>query len=64
MNRVLQLESVEREGIQDLPKRFGGDDVLFQEGKTALVALRLGVLVMVECPGVLKSWCAEIAHEG
>ena len=64
MHRVFQFEGVEREGIQDLPERFGGDDVLLQEGETAFVVLRLGVFVVVECPCVLESWCAEMADEG
>lgn len=64
MHRVLQLEGVEWEGVQDLPEWFGGDDVLLQEGETALVVLRLGVFVMVECPCILESWCAEVAYEG
>ena len=49
--------------IRTLPKWFGCDDVLLQEGETALVVLRLGIFVMVERPCVLESWCAEIAYE-
>ena len=61
---IFQLEGVEGEGVQDLPKGFGGDDVLLQEGEAAFVVLRLGVLVVVEGPCVLESWGAEVAHEG
>ena len=64
MHRVLQLEGVEREGVQDLPKWFGGDDVLFQEGEAAFVVLRLGVFVVVECPRVLEGWRSKVADEG
>ena len=63
MYRVLQLESIEGERIQDLPKWFGCDDVLLQEGETALVVLRLCIFVVVECPCVLESGCAEMAYE-
>ena len=64
MHRVLQLEGVEREGVQDLPEWFGGNDVLLQEGETAFIVLRLCVFVMVERPCVLEGWWAETAYEG
>lgn len=64
VHRVLQLEGVKGEGIQDLPERFGGDDVLFHEGEAAFVVLRLCVLVVVECPGVLEGWRPKVPDEG
>ena len=64
VHRVLQLEGVKGEGIEDLPERFGGYDVFLQEGEAAFVVLGLGVLVVIECPGVLEGRGAEVADEG
>lgn len=64
MHGVLHLQGVEGEGVQDLPEWLGGDDVLLQDGETAFVDLRIGVLVMVKRPCVLERWCSEMADEG
>ena len=63
VHRVLQPQRVEGERVEHLPERFRRHDVLLQEGEAAFVALRLGVLVVVERPRVLEGGGAEVADE-
>ena len=60
---VFQSASVEDEVLQDLLEPFHSDDLLFQEGETAFTILQVCVFIVVEGPGVLEWWCAEVAVE-
>ena len=54
MDRIFHLERFERKVVICLPEGFDCDNVLEQDSKAAFITTVLRVLVVVECPGVLK----------
>ena len=59
VNRVLHLERMNREIVENTPERLEGDDVLHDKGETTFVGAAIAMLIVVESPGVLEWWWAH-----